>query len=284
MYKKVWMALLLTALVGPLAFAEGVAEDPVVIKGSASVDLTSAEITRISPLVVLPGTLVGVEGSGFGTKAGVVKIGNLTITDFLGWEDGAVFFRIPSEGLTGPSELQLGTAYSEDVLTPAPAGSITIRWTVDLPKLNAVVAKDWKGVYNAPALPKFDPPLYVKGEWVKSGEIYGYSAIGSWDGGSRVRMLKDKSGTKWFAEIVLNPSSIESYGNKVMKFAFEDNNVDNRDLSAYESDYTFILKKDWAKTDQFPTINSDPGVTPSPKDKLFDAKTNTINSVYPVAK
>lgn len=280
---KVLSLALAFTFAGTALFAEGKAEDPSPIKGSAAVEIAGAEITKVSPLNVLPGTLVSIEGVGFGAKAGSIKIGATEITEFLAWEDTCIFFRVPKSGISSASEIRVGNAYAEDTLKPAPAGSLTVMWTVDLAALDKVVSAEWKTVYNAPAKPVFTAPMYVKGEWVKNSENYG-SASSSWDGGSKVRMLKDKSGSKWYAEAVFTPDNIASFGVKAMKFAFEDGNNEERDLVPYESNISFILKKDWAKTDFFTTVNSDPALSPSTKDKLYNKDTNTIYASYPVKK
>lgn len=282
-FAKILTLSLAFSLAGVSLFAAGKAEDPAVIKGSSAVEIAAAEITKVSPLNVLPGTLVSIEGLGFGNKAGSIRVGSAEITEFLSWEDTCIFFRVPKGGISGPSEIRVGNAYAEDTLKPAPTGSLTVMWTVDLAALQKVVDAEWKTVYNAPAKPVFTSPMFVKGEWVKNGENYG-SASSSWDGGSKVRMLRDKSGSKWFAEVVFTPDNISSFGVKAMKFAFEDGNNEERDLVPYESNIMFILKKDWAKTDFFTTVNSDPALSPSAKDKLYNKDANTIFVSYPVQK
>lgn len=97
-------------------------------------------------------------------------------------------------------------------------------------------------------------------------------------------MALDQSGKIWYAEVVLTPENIATFGIKLLKFAFEDGENDSRALSPFESDYTFILKRDWAKTDSYAAVILDPAVTPSKKDALFDEKTSTINLVYPVTE
>lgn len=283
MVKKSAVLGVLLALIAVSLGAAGKAEDPPSLRGNGSVTIPGAEITKISPLNVLPGTLVSVEGSGFGSVPGSVRIGSLEIRDFLGWEDECVFFRIPKSGLPGPSELKIGNAYAEDLLRPAPPGSLTVMWTVDVAALQAKADAEWQGVYNAPSRPTFTAPLYLKGQWTKSGEHYGTASTG-WDTGSKVRMLKDRSGQKWYAELVLTPDNIASFGVKAMLFAFEDGNNLQRDLVPYESNIMFILKKDWAKTDYFTSVNSDPALRPGPGDKLYNKETNTIYITYPVKK
>ncbi len=67
-----------------------------------------------------------------------------------------------------------------------------------------------------------------------------------------------------------------------MLFAFEDENVDDRSLSSFESPAAFLLKKEWAKLDPFDTIDSDPGVKLSTDSARYDAEKKILHVRFPV--
>lgn len=279
MKKSLLLALFAAVSLPGALFAGGAYEDPVAIRTNQRLELTGAQITRIHPLAVRPGTLVSIEGQGFGTQAGPVQIGDTVLTEVLAWEPECIFFRVPSGGLSGPVEVRVGDTYSTDLLRPAPEGSITVTWVVQMSELTRRLPGLMQ-TYRVRTAPRLAPPLWIKGEWLKGSENFGHASP-LWDGGSRVRMMRDRRGQKWVAELVLTPEAQSSFGVKAAKFAFEDNDLETRNLGPYESDLMFLLKKDWAVSDRFTNVSSDPAFVPNNTDVDYKADTRTILLVYP---
>lgn len=248
---------------------------------------SGAVIEKVNPINVLPGTLVSVEGSGFGTVPRAIKVGNQTISTFLGWEDTAVFFRLPAAVSDG-DVVQIGNAVAPDGFKPAPAGSITVQFTIDTSKVDTTSFNaDQRAKLTGPLT--FQRPLFVKGEWIKTNANSWGNREASWDGGSKYRMVQAKDPKFWIAEAVFTPANIDTFklpsgAPRVMKFAFEDGNDTQRNLVEFESDWAFALKKGWATTDLHTTIHSDPGIELRTTYQLYNRDANKIYAVFPVAR
>jgi len=289
--KKTIAILAFLVMTTAVVFAGGKVEENA-IQGSPSVNLSNAEIIKIYPLNVMPNTLVAVEGEGFGNTPGVIKVNGVTISTFTGWDDEAIHFRIPANAVANGALIEVGSSISEQELMVAPAGTITVQFQVNTSKVAAGLANALRPdqisrlAVNPPV---FTPPLHFKGEWYKSGEFFG-NREAAWDGGSKVRMVVAKDGVTWVGESTLTPDNVASFllprqtdRYRPVKFAFEDGNDDERNLVEFESDWAFVLKKDFAMTDDFTTINSDPAFNPSIKDnKRYVADDKTIYVAYPV--
>lgn len=285
--KKITALTLMALLTASAAFAQFF-NDPS-IKGSASVNLAKAEIEKVNPLNVLPGTLVVIEGFDFGTTPGVIKVGTTTIDTFLGWEDTAIFFRAPAD--IGNGGVTVGSSTGEFRLKSANAAdSVTVYFAVDTskPNLNEMSA-DQKSTLNN-KVPAFTGPLFVKGEWKKTSEEEWGNKDAVWDGGSKYRMLK-VSGTTWIAEAVFTGENVDTFRNKRnpnvipgAKFAFEDSNMD-RNLVEFESDWAFVLKRSFQKTSG--ATGNDPVAyltTSGNKSGWYDSGRKRIVAAFPVSK
>jgi hypothetical protein len=289
--KKAITFLALLLIAATAVFAGGKVEERA-LEGSASVDLSNAEIIKIYPLNVLPNTLVAVEGEGFGSTPGVITVNGVTISTFVGWDDEAIHFRIPASAVADGALIEVGDSISEQELLEAPAGSVTVQFQVDTAKVAAATTTALREdqvarLVNNP--PIFTAPLHFKGEWYKSGEYFG-NREAAWDGGSKVRMVQAKNLDVWIGETVMTAENVESFllprrtdRYRPVKFAFEDGNDEERNLVEFESDWAFVLKKDFALTDTFSTVHSDPAFNPSTTDNdWYNAEDNTIYAAYPV--
>jgi hypothetical protein len=270
-------------------YAGGAVEIPS-IPVEAGVSITSATITGIWPKNVLPGTVVTVEGSGFGTRPAAIQVGNLQVNAVVGWEDEAVFFRVPDSGVQANSRVVIGNAASEDVLNPAPAGSITVRFQIDTTGVTAEGLRDSMRPLLQPDSMTFVPPMYVKGEWIKSQNGHG-NREASWDGGSRYRMVQI-SETVWIAESVFTPDNLATFQfpnrpqMRPMKFAFEDGNF-TRNVVEFESDWAAALKLGFASADYLTTLHSDPGLylsTDVNENPWWNRQLGVILAQYPVPR
>jgi hypothetical protein len=134
--KKAITFLALLLIAATAVFAGGKVEERA-LEGSASVDLSNAEIIKIYPLNVLPNTLVAVEGEGFGSTPGVITVNGVTISTFVGWDDEAIHFRIPASAVADGALIEVGDSISEQELLEAPAGSVTVQFQVDTAKVAA---------------------------------------------------------------------------------------------------------------------------------------------------
>ncbi|MFP4365029.1 MAG: hypothetical protein ACLFR1_14300 [Spirochaetia bacterium] len=249
------------------------------IEAQEGADLSGASINWLYPLNVLPGTLFLIEGEGFGEVPGEISLGGTAITEFLSWEDRAIFFRIP-EDFEEEAQVTVGPAVSEETVSLAPENSITVRWTIDAEAAQETCNTRFAefGLDNPP---EFVFPLFIKGQWTKSGDSFGNYNQG-WDTGSRRRMYHLPDSNIWKSECVFTPENIESFGSRAMLFAFEDDNIEDRNLSSYESDAAFILKIDFAESDRFTSVSSDPAVSVSPESPLFHSGSDTVRVEYPV--
>lgn len=241
-----------------------------------------AQIEKVNPLNVVPGTLIAVEGSGFGNTPRAIRVGNQTITTFIGWEDTAIFFRIPQAPQPGDRVI-VGSATSPFPLQPAPEGSIRVQWTIDVSRVtDAALKPEERARLTGPLT--FTPPLYIKGEWIKTNAASYGNREAAWDGGSRYRMV-NASGTFWIAEAVFTPQNLATFRlpngrPRPMKFAFEDGNL-TRNLIEFESDWAYALKKQFAATDLFESIHSDPAIELTTEFRWFSREDNKIYAPFP---
>ncbi len=253
--------LLLLVATTTLVFAQRTRVDERTVKAQAGAVPAGAQIEKVNPLNVLPGTLVSVEGSGFGTVPRAIKVGGQTIDTFLGWEDTAIFFRLPAAVNEG-DRVVIGSASAPDAFKPAPEGSIRVQWTIDVSRVNdSALTPEQKAKLTGQL--RFTAPLYLKGEWIKTNAASYGNREAAWDGGSRYRMV-NASGNFWIAEAVFTPQNLATFRlpngrPRPMKFAFEDAVLD-RNLVEFESDWAFALKKQFAATDLLTTIHSDPAI------------------------
>ncbi|OQY36492.1 MAG: hypothetical protein B6229_09925 [Spirochaetaceae bacterium 4572_7] len=248
------------------------------LSGDINVDLSAAEIYSVNPTTVLPGTMMYIAGSGFGDIPGVINIGGIDVTTFLEWTDDVIWFRAP-EGLTPDSEVQVGYEIAESFITPAPEGSITVKWILDAGKFQADANEKFTK-YGLEVAPVWMAPLYIKGEWSKSAETYGLKDAG-WDGGSRQNMLNVAGTDIWMSEAIFTPEAMDTFDNMAMKFAFEDGDNETRNLSPYESDIACMLKKEWAAAIG---ASGDPITRMSEENTLFDADSRSITIEFPLKK
>ncbi len=246
-----------------------------VITGDSAVDLSSAEIYGVNPTVVLPGTLMSITGAGFGVDAGIINIGGIDVTTYLDWQDEVIWFRVP-EGMADDAEIQVGYEIAESFITKAPADSITVEWTVDAAATQEMVNVRYTQ-FELDEAPKWMAPLHVKGQWSKSEGTYGLQDEG-WDGGSRMIMYNVPNTDTWVLESVYSPEAFESFGSSAMAFAIEDGDDEFRNLSSFESDFAFILKKKWASS---LGLSNDPAVKINEEHRAFDPETRTIKMKYP---
>lgn len=244
-------------------------------------DLSTARIDTIYPLTLMPGTLVSVSGSGFGTVPGIVKIGDLKITRFLGWSDGQIWFRLPGPIAPG-APMEIGKDMSKIGLNPAPKGSFRLIWYVDLKAAQKHINTMYKE-YGLDTPATFKPPLHIKGQWKKSGSEFGNMEAG-WDGGSRLLMFNIPKSSIWISECVFTPDNVKSFDEQLLLFAFEDGDSGTRNLSSFESDAAFILKKHWAQNDPYGEVDSDPGVRIADIVKQLDSKQKSYRLSYPPTK
>lgn len=311
--KKIIATAIAFAFVSVSAFA--VTVDAKIAAGSAKI--TKAEILAVGPLNVLPGTLVTVEGTGFGTTPTAIKVGSITVDKFVGWEDTAIFFLAPA-GIKAGDVVTVGNATANKAdygFMPADADSVTVQWVIDSTgatftglsaslksQLSTIVST--KDVVQVNKLtdkklgnPAFTGPMWVKGQWIKKGTDFGKFEA-SWDGGSRIRMVNLPGTTKWVAEAVFTPANVGSFLTpqkkpKPMLFAFEDGNY-ARNTSEFESDWAMGVKKDMAKATKEKNLSltqlSDPSVylAVTSKDikpefnRRYDAAAKKVVIVFPV--
>ncbi len=235
------------------------------------IDLASARISSVYPQVVAPGLLVSISGRGFGETPGKIQVGDIVVDQFVSWDAKTIWFRMP-EGVKDGDKIKVGDVVS-DPIRLAPAGSVKVVWRVNLDKAQATVKANAVR-YKAPAATALQPPLFIKGQWIKSGPKAG-NFEAAWDGGNRVPMCLEEPGTNiWVSEYLFTPANISTLpGTKTIHFALEDNNLKDRRLTMFESDAAFIIKKEWA-TDIAPG-ESDPSVK-------IDLNAGVINVNYGV--
>lgn len=264
-----------------MVFAAGKVEERTV-RAQAGAVPASAQIEKVNPLNVVPGTLISVEGSGFGTTPRPIKVGNQTIDTFLGWEDTAIFFRIPAAVQAG-DRVVVGSASAPEAFIPAPEGSIRVQWTIDVSKVtDAALSAEQKAKLTGPL--RFTPPLFVKGEWIKTNASTYGNREAAWDGGSRYRMV-NASANYWIAEAVFTPQNLATFRlpngrPRPMKFAFEDGDL-RRNLVEFESDWAFALKKQFANTDLFTSIHSDPAIELTTEFQWYSKDDKKIYAPFP---
>lgn len=246
------------------------------ITGDSTVDLSSAEIYGVAPTVVLPGTLMSVTGTGFGVDAGIVNIGGVDVTTYLAWEDDVIWFKVP-EGISDDAEVQVGYEIAESFITTAPEGSITVEWKLDATAIQEMFNQSYT-MYGLDSAPPWTAPFHIKGQWSKSEGTYGLKDDG-WDGGSRQRMYNFPGTETWIMEAVFTPEAITSFAKSNMNFAVEDGEDEFRNLSSYESDFSYMIKKAWAGALGF---SNDPAVKISEENTDFNTETRTIKLQFPV--
>ena len=216
------------------------------------VDLATASITTINPLIVAPGTLVVIEGTGFGTMAGKIQVGTNNVDTFLTWEDTFIHFRIPST-IEKDSHVKVGNAFSNSALQPAPVGTIKLIIVVDTSKVAidglTITQVSRLTTTDIPSL--FKPPLYFKGGFSHTEGTFGFKDD-MWGMGAKWRMY-NPSGTIWMTECLFTSDAIASFRNvnnpliiPGVKFCFDDENLE-RNILEFESDFAAALKKSFQK-------------------------------------
>ena len=292
--KVILLGLLLTG-VAVSAFAQ-VPADPATITGKDGVNLSSAVITTVKPLMVQPGTLVVIEGEGFGKVAGKVQVGTQVIDKFLSWDDTYIHFRVPNT-LGIDSYVKVGNSVSESALQPAPAGSIKAIIVVDVSKVtpDGLSASQVSKLSTKDVSKLFQAPLYFKGSFSHSDGSFGFKDD-MWGSGAKWRML-NAGGTVWVTEVLYTPDAIETFMNKnnplikpMVKFAFEDANLERTPLSEWESEFAICLKKSFQK--QSGATGNDPTfylLTEGPKSSWYSKKGlfggyDAVIASYPVVK
>ncbi len=250
-----------------------------VITGTPDADLSGAEVYGLYPLNVLPGTLVSIKGEGFGDTPGLIYLNGVALDRFFGWDDQTIWFRVPEE-VDEQIEVQVGTSIAEDYLYLAPEGSITVRWVVDADAVQMIADNEFT-TYGLDFAPAWMYPVFLKGQWVKSGDAFGAKSAG-WDTGSKTIMWNQPESNIWISEAVFTPENQDSFKPGVMLFAFEDGDDETRNLSAFESDIAFVLKNQWAMNDPFGDVSSDPAVRVGANSRFYDEKTNTVVITFPV--
>lgn len=268
-------AVLIATAVALAACASGGSD---LIIGSPDANVGTAEISSVYPRNVMPGTLVSISGVGFGPDAGVVYINGQGFNEFYHWSDEAIFFPFPA--IEGEEfEIQVGFSIAEEFIYRAPEGSITVEWVVDAAAVEEIANASYVDD-GLSAAPGWTPPLYIKGQWLKSGPGFGNKS-GGWDNGSRTVMLNLPGTSLWVSETVFTPENMDSFKPGIMLFAFEDGDNETRNLSPFESDIAFVLKRAWAQTDPFNDVSSDPGVRISDTNPLYDAESGRITVTFP---
>jgi hypothetical protein len=279
MKKNLFRASALALLIVAMLLSSCGGDRRFIVKGSAEVDLSGAEVYGLYPLNVLPGTLVSIKGEGFGSEPGLIYLNGVGLDEFYGWDDATIWFRVPEE-VEEQIEVQVGTSIAEDYLYLAPEGSITLKWVVDADGVQELSDSVYEE-YGLDFAPAWSYPLYVKGQWVKSGDAFGAKSAG-WDTGSRTIMWNQPESNIWISETVFTPENQDSFKPGIMLFAFEDGDNETRNLSPYESDIAFIIKNQWALADSFGDVSSDPGVRVGANSGLYDEKSNTVVLNFPV--
>lgn len=272
--KLVVLSLLLSVLL--LSCASTPKSVNTVITGDAAVDLSSAEIYGVSPTIVLPGTLMSITGAGFGEDAGIINIGGVDVTTFLGWGDEVIWFRVPA-GITDDAEVQVGYEIAESFISLAPADSITVEWKIDVAAIQEMVNVKYTQ-FDLDKAPNWTAPFHVKGQWSKSEGTYGLKDDG-WDGGSRQLMFNIPGTETWITEAIFTQEAITSFAKTKLAFAIEDGDDEFRNLSSFESDFAFMIKKRWAGE---LGLSNDPAVMIDENHADFNADTRTITVQYPL--
>lgn len=251
------------------------------IKGDVKADLTGAEINGVYPLQLREGALMSVSGTGFGDKAGAIKVGSVEVTEFLKWEDEVIWFRVP-KNVKDADTVTIGDSISEQQIKIVSESAIRVVWQIDAKKAQEIINKNYDA-YNAEESPVIEFPLYVKGQWSKKNETFGTYA-GNWDGGSRTVMYNVAGTDVWESECYFTEENFENSEEKIVYFAIEDSNKDKRKLSAFESDAALIIKKEWGAADKIDASDNDPGFKVSIQDVNYNKENNTVYVVFPVVK
>jgi len=248
--------------------------------GHEDVDLSDAQIDSIYPEVVLPGTIFGIFGDNFGEAPGVVTMGDTQVSEFVDWRDDAIFFKVPETVSDGDGVAVGDDVYDADVIV-APEDSITVEWRVDIHGADEIAEREYED-FRLDAPPKLEPPMYIKGQWAKSGGTNMGVFDSGWDGGATVPMARAYETNVWISQTVFTPEAIASFDGEPMLFAFEDDNLEDRNLSQWESDAANVMKRYWAQNDRYEGIRSDPGVLISPENPNYDSGENLIVKEYPL--
>lgn len=218
----------------------------------------NVQAESLSAEVVVPGMVLVLNGQNFGTKELPVSVGG-KVCRVLGWSETQVVFTVPDTVKTGDKVKVCGLTF-ETPLTLAPAGSVRVTWTIDLPAANEYLAKA-ASKYDAGAL-FLKAPLYLKGQWTKTEGAAGSFDAG-WGGGQKVAFAQVSPG-KWVYEFVFTPENLATFDGQPMLFAIEDSDDGNRSISGFESDAAAVVKLEWAALDGLKDISSDPGVILKP--------------------
>ena len=239
--------------------------------------LLNPKVESFYPCTVSPGVLFCITGEGFGKEPQSVKIGSQTISSFLSWDDKTIWLRIP-EGIKTGDFVQAGKSISEFTVTAAPADSLKVIWEIDVKIAQDKVTRTAVD-YNVSSNTVFKPPLFIKGQWGKTAENFGNYDTG-WSGGVRVPMYLMQGTSVWVSECIFTPANIESCGGQPILFALEDTETENKTISGFEGDACAILKAEWARSDEFEDINTDPGVLVSKNSKFYNSISNCVVCRY----
>jgi hypothetical protein len=276
-----FFSLFICLTLSHLAFAGGTPEASSNIRAPETPpEITNASITSVNPPVVRPGTLLRIAGSGFGSTPAPVSIGNLILSDFVSWTDNEVWLKIPETGVSGTHPVLIGNAVSPREIQSAGSGSITLKFVVDVGTFSKNMRKILTdNEVNISSTGSFSSPLFLKGEFVKSGPDYGQRHP-TWDNGSRIPMYQTPNGDVWMAELVLDQTALNTFQGLSMEFGVEDRG-DSGTVSDFESNFAATVNRAWAAMDNFPASMEYPTVYPSTEAPSYNAETGVLILSFP---
>ena len=245
----------------------------------SGINLEGAYIEKVYPLQVKAGVLTSVTGNGFGGEATTIKVGDVEVTEILEWKDDIIWFRMP-EGIKSGDKINLGGNISDAEFIIVDDEAIKVVWEIDLKEAQKIVDKRYK-IYEIDEAPKLQAPIYLKGQWGKKINNFGIYSSG-WDGGNRTPMYNIKGTEIWSSECYFTKENFDRFKRKILFFAFEDNNIDDRRLSAFESDAMLIVKNEWGLSDDMDENDNDPGLKVSNRYTRYNRDSGTIYVNYPL--
>lgn len=248
-----------------------------VIKAEAEVVLPNVQISQVYPLAVKPGTLMSLSGMGFGNIPSVIKIGKINVSEFLSWSDNVIWFYVP-EGVAENDVVNVGGVEGAFNLRIVTDSAIKVVWEIDAAKSQEMINAMYPA-YELDEAPKLAFPLYLKGQWGKKNTGFADYAS-NWDGSTRTPMFNLPGTDIWKSECWFTEENFALFKKKMMFFALEDNNVESRKLSAFESDAAFIIKKEWGSSDDIGDSDTDPGLIVSKKYTKYNEATQIIYVNY----
>lgn len=248
------------------------------IAGGEDVDLSKGNIKIVYPIKTKPGLLTIVYGSNFGDKPGIIKVGDITISKYLYWSNDTIYLRMP-EGVRDGDKFSIGGNIFAEKLMIVPDNSIKVVVQIDSQKAQECI----DGAYEKYGLAepvKLQFPLSIKGQWIKNGEKFGDYESG-WDGGRTVPMFMYPGTSICCAEMYFTEKNFELFKKKIVYFAIEDSDSEENILSPFESDGSYVIKREWGGSDDIEDSDTDPGFKVSLKSKNYIEKENTVYAVFP---